>query len=192
VGPWERGIPADARLLVIAEQAEPVAVRLGASFARAVWEGHATVDGLAAHCVEGMDAIRSCWARGILPLIVAPQPALLRDLSPSAVVDARMLKQGGSRLNGPHLLSIGLGPGFRAGVDCDAVVETQRGHWLGRVYWQGGASDDSGVPDAVGGHKAERVVRAPSAGKVSCVRAIGDLAVTARSCHRMVRRCAPD
>jgi xanthine dehydrogenase accessory factor len=85
-----------------------------------------------------------------------------------------MLKRAGEPIGPASLLTIALGPGFRAGADCHAVVETQRGHWLGRVYWEGGASEDSGLPDAVQGHKGERVIRAPSDGVVRCVVAIGD------------------
>ncbi len=161
--------------VVIAEQAQPLAVRLGASFARAAWDGQARVDGLEAQRVEGMAAVRSCWANGLLPLIIAPHIDSLPDLDPAAVIDARMLKMSGPPLSERHRLSIGLGPGFCAGVDCDAVIETQRGHWLGRVYWEGGASEDSGIPDAVRGHQAERVVRAPREGTVRCVRAIGEI-----------------
>ncbi len=160
--------------VVVAERAEPLAVRLGASFARAVWEGQARVDGLSAQLVAGDEAVRTCWARGVLPVVVTEASDSFQDLAPAAVVDARMLKQGGPPLGSRHPFSIGLGPGFRAGVDCDAVVETQRGHWLGRVYWQGGASEDTGMPDAVRGHVAERVVRAPSGGRVTCTAAIGD------------------
>jgi xanthine dehydrogenase accessory factor len=160
--------------VVIVERAEPLAVRLGASYARAVWEEQAEVDGLVAQRVEGTDAVRTCWANSLLPVIVAVQPDSIPFVGQAAIVDARMLKKGGLPLSVERSFSIGLGPGFRAGVDCDAAVETQRGHWLGRVYWQGGPRDDTGMPDPVRGHSAERVVRAPSGGRVTCIKAIGD------------------
>lgn len=161
--------------VVIAEVAVPHAVRLGASFARAVWEGEAHVDGLTARRAPGPEAIRACWMSGAIPVIIAPEIERWDEVAIAGVVDARMLKRGGDPIGPASPLTIGLGPGFRAGMDCHAVVETQRGHWLGRVYWQGGASDDSGVPEAVHGHLGERVVRAPSAGVVRCIAAIGDI-----------------
>lgn len=160
--------------VVIAEVAEPLAVRLGASFAQAVWQGEAHVDGLTARRVSGPEAIQACWMSGAIPVIIAAELEPWDEVAIAAVVDARMLKRAGNPIGPGSPPTVGLGPGFRAGVDCHAVVETQRGHWLGRVYWQGGASDDSGVPDGVHGHLGERVVRAPVAGVVRCVAAIGD------------------
>ena len=160
--------------VVIAEVAVPVAVRLGASFAMAVWEGEAHIDGLTARRVPGPEAIQACWMSGAIPVIIAAELEPWDDVPIAAVVDARMLKHAGDPLGPGAPLTVGLGPGFRAGMDCHAVVETQRGHWLGRVYWQGGASDDSGVPDAMHGHPGERVVRTPAAGVVRRIAAIGD------------------
>ena len=160
--------------VVVAEVAAPLAVRLGASFAMAVWEGEAHVDGLTARRVAGPEAIRDCWMSGAVPVIIAPGFEAWDEVAISAIVDARMLKRAGDPIGQGAPLTVGLGPGFRAGMDCHAVVETQRGHWLGRVYWQGGASDDSGVPAAVHGHLDERVVRAPVAGVVHRIAAIGD------------------
>jgi xanthine dehydrogenase accessory factor len=161
--------------VLIAEVAKPHAVRLGACFARAVWDGEATVDGLVARLVSGPEAIIACWKGGVLPVIVAPRLLSWKAFAVRAVVDARMLKRAGEPLGPASPLTVGLGPGFRAGVDCHAVVETQRGHWLGRVYWEGGASEDSGMPDAVRGHAGERVIRAPIDGVVRCLVTIGDM-----------------
>ena len=160
--------------VVIAEVAAPLAVRLGASFAQAVWEGEAHVDGLTARRVPGPDSVQFCWRSGAIPVVIAAEFERWDEVSIAAVVDARMLKRAGDPIGAGSPLTVGLGPGFRAGTDCHAVVETQRGHWLGRVYWRGGASDDSGVPDAVHGRLGERVVRAPTAGVIRCIAAIGD------------------
>jgi xanthine dehydrogenase accessory factor len=73
------------------------------------------------------------------------------------------------------LLAIGLGPGFQAGLDCHAVIETNRGPALGRVIWQGGAQDDTGIPERVGAYRSERVLRAPAAGVLDAVAEIGAL-----------------
>lgn len=159
--------------VIVSEQAFPLAVRLGASFARAVWDDEVQVDGLTARRVGTIEGIQKSWAEGVLPVVVASEWDLWKGLDIAAVVDARMLKKAGTALGRRHLLHIGLGPGFRAGVDCDAVVETQRGHWLGRVHWRGGAADDSGLPNEVHGHQAERVVRAPAAGVLMSRAAIG-------------------
>jgi xanthine dehydrogenase accessory factor len=110
-----------------------------------------------------------------VPVIVDPEGSTLRRLSPDAVVDARMAKRnlGTSRDDAP--VTIGLGPGFVAGVDVDLVVETKRGHALGRVIESGGAIPDTGTPGRVCGAGPKRVVRSPADGAFESTRAIGDL-----------------
>ncbi|MBK8905020.1 MAG: EF2563 family selenium-dependent molybdenum hydroxylase system protein [Anaerolineaceae bacterium] len=91
------------------------------------------------------------------------------------LIDARMAKRNIDTSPDQAELVIALGPGFTAGVDCHAVIETMRGHTLGRVIWQGAAIPNTGTPGIVAGKGAERVLRAPAEGKVDWRLEIGDL-----------------
>jgi xanthine dehydrogenase accessory factor len=100
-------------------------------------------------------------AEGVIPVLVDPEGEALQVLRPSILVDARMQKVNLGTTKDDAPLVIGLGPGFTAGSDCHAVVETNRGHHLGRVYWRGSAEPNTGTPGAVNGRTGERVLRAP-------------------------------
>lgn len=157
--------------VLVAELPQPLCVRRAVAVAEAVYAGQVTVEGLTARLVA--DPLAGV-APGEVPVIVDPDGAAIRRLRPAVVVDARMAKRPlDTRLTDAPLV-IALGPGFRAGRDCHAVVETQRGHHLGRVYWQGEAASDSGQPEPVRGLSPERVLRAPRAGVFQAVKQIGD------------------
>lgn len=159
--------------VLVAELAQPRVVRRLASAAEAIYAGEHDIEGLhAVHAGSRAEAARAL-ERGQVPVLVDPDAASIAEFEPDVVVDARMLKR---RMNRPRAfagLLIGLGPGFIAGDNCDAVVETMRGHNLGRVYWQGQAAPDTGVPETVKGYNVERVLRAPAAGTVAAVAEIG-------------------
>lgn len=161
--------------VVVTEIPAPTVIRRQVAFATAVWEGETTVDGVRARRVEGVDGIRAAWAEGVLPIVVDPEAAIVRDLRPDVVVDAILAKRNvGTRITDAPLV-IGLGPGFTAGEDVHAVIETMRGHTLGRVIWEGQALPNTGIPGEVGGFAEQRVVRAPCAGVFRGVREIGDM-----------------
>ncbi len=100
-------------------------------------------------------------SKGFIPVLIDPDAVSIPTLHPHVVIDARMLKRAAELIPSPVKLIIGLGPGFTVGQNCHAVIETRRGHTLGRVYWQGSAEEDSGIPDHVSGMGIERVLRAP-------------------------------
>ena len=159
--------------VVMTELERPLAVRRSVSFAQAVYDDETTVEGVTARCVEARN-VRGVLASGAVAVLVDPTGVSLAALQPDVLVDARMAKRNlGTRLSDATLV-IGLGPGFTAGQDCHAVVETNRGHNLGRVVWQGQAEPNTGVPGRIGGADAERVLRAPVAGVVQPLRAIGE------------------
>lgn len=164
--------------LLITELPEPLVVRRLVAFAQAVFEGQTEVEGIVARRVDDLAQATQVAVQGYIPVLVDPKghalEALQRQKSLLALVDARMTKQPpDTDLNAAPLV-IGLGPGFIAGVNCHAVVETQRGHHLGRVSWQGGPEQDTGVPESVGGSGEERVLRAPAEGKLLAHASIGD------------------
>ena len=159
--------------VVMTELAQPLAVRRTVAFAQAVYDDETTVEGVTARCVAFRD-VRGVLASGAVAVLVDPEGASLAALQPDVLVDGRMAKRNlGTRLDDATLV-IGLGPGFTAGEDCHVVVETNRGHNLGRVLWQGPAEPNTGVPGRIGGADADRVLRAPVAGVVQPLRAIGD------------------
>ncbi len=155
------------------ETAQPTVIRRAAAFARAVYEGTATVDGLEARRAHA-DEVRELLAMGIIPVVVDPGGLTIERLRPDVVVDAVVAKRNlGTRISDAPLV-IALGPGFTAGVDAHAVIETNRGHNLGRVIWSGAAEPDTGVPGEIAGHGADRVLRSPTAGVLRAHAIIGD------------------
>jgi xanthine dehydrogenase accessory factor len=153
--------------VAITELPQPQAVRRLVSFAEAVFERETMVEGVTGKLVNDPgDTLRilRVFAQKQIPVLIDPDLQSLRSLRPTVVVDGRMTKHPPELGLGQASLVIGLGPGFKAGVDCHAVVETQRGHLLGRVLWQGTAAEDTGVPEAVSEHGTDRVLRAPADG----------------------------
>ncbi len=111
---------------------------------------------------------------GTIPVIIDPGKDSIAALRPAVVIDARVAKINlDTRIDDAPLV-IALGPGFTAGVDCHAVIETNRGHKLGRVFWEGSAEPDTGIPGSVAGKESERVLRAPADGIVTPVVMIGE------------------
>lgn len=141
--------------VVIAELPHPLAVRRTVSFAEAVYEGRHIVEGVAAQFVE-RDQLQASLDAGEVPVLIDPEADILAKFHFPIVVDARLMKQTPAPLPTPVPLHIGLGPGFHAGENCHAVIETRRSHTLGRVYWTGTAQPDSGEPEG----DPRRVLRA--------------------------------
>lgn len=160
--------------LVISELPQPLAVRRYVSFAEAVYQGEFEVEGVVAKRVDQVEDIDAVLASNKIPVIVDPELDLLHILQPLVLVDARMLKHAPEYQMEIAPLVIGLGPGFVAGEHCHAVIETNRGHKLGRVIWKGAAEADTRIPEAVLQRREERVLRAPSSGIFLPDKEIGD------------------
>ena len=155
--------------VVITELAQPLAVRRAVSFAEAVYAGHHTVEGVTARLVEP-DQLSAKLEAGEIPILIDPDADILSSLQFLVVIDGRLTKQTPAPLPIEPALHIGLGPGFHAGRDCHAVIETRRSHTLGRVYWTGATQPDSGVPEG----DSRRVLRAPNDGVLIARANIGD------------------
>ena len=164
--------------IVVTELAQPTVIRRAVAVASAVYEGKVELEGLVARLAESDQEIRAVLAAGQVPVVIDPRAEVITRLHPTVVVDAIMAKRNtGTKITDAPIV-IGLGPGFTAGVDCHAVVETNRGHDLGRVILEGSAEPNTGVPGSVGGEGARRVLRAPAEGVFRAARAIGDLVQT--------------
>ncbi len=160
--------------VLVTETARPTVIRRAVAFASAVYEGTITVDGITARLVNDDAEIMDAWSAGEVPVLVDPEGAVIQRLQPDVVVDAILAKRNtGTRITDAPIV-VALGPGFAAGTDCHAVVETNRGHNLGRVLLEGSAEPNTGVPGTVGGESAKRVLRAPVDGVFRAARAIGD------------------
>jgi len=169
--------------VMITELSQPLVVRRTVAFAEAVYAGAVTVEGLSGQRVDASDLQAALQrsvvllGRGVVPVLVDPAAgvldALRADGSRTVLVDARMMKRPPELPRNAADLFIGLGPGFTAGEDCDAVIETNRGHSLGRVIWNGMAEADTGIPEGVANKTAERVLRAPADGLLDGLVEIG-------------------
>lgn len=161
------------RVLVL-ETPEPMAVRRCAAVCEAVYEGSAEVEGMSAVRIPDAAEAGAVIDAGKIPVLVDPEGSCIPVLKPDVVIDALVAKRnvGTNRSMAP--LTIGLGPGFTAGKDVDYVIETMRGHNLGRVIEHGSAMPNTGVPGLIAGHASDRVIHAPVSGVIRNIREIGD------------------
>jgi xanthine dehydrogenase accessory factor len=157
--------------MVVLELEHPLTVRRTVSLATAVIEGKVTVEDLEGVKIQSAGEAVSLAAEGTIPVMVSPTIPFFER---SVVVDARLAKHKLDTSIDQAPLVVALGPGFVAGVDCHAVVETMRGHRLGRVIWEGPAAPDTGVPGMVGGASEHRLLRAEVGGEVQWDAEIGD------------------
>jgi xanthine dehydrogenase accessory factor len=169
--------------VVVCELPTPLTVRRTVAVSSAVLDGTVDVEGLVGRRVSDPAEAAEVAAAGVdrgagspvtVAVLVAPDLPDRRDLAPDVVVDARLAKRNLDTTIDDAPLVVALGPGFTAGRHCHAVVETLRGHRLGRVLWEGSAAPDTGTPGTVGGKGGERVLRAPAAGRARWRVAIGD------------------
>ncbi len=161
--------------VMASEQAQPTVLRRTVSFAEAVTQGQISVEGITARRAYTRDDVEQAFARGDIPVVVDAEGAFIRAMRPTVLVEATLSKRNSGITIDDAPIVIALGPGYEAGKDVHAVIETNRGHNLGRVYLQGCAEPNTGVPGMIGGYAAERLLRAPCAGVLYGLRQIGDL-----------------
>ena len=159
--------------VVVCETAVPTSIRRTVCFSEAVRLGETEVEGVTAR-LAALPDLPDLLGRGIVPVLADPEGACIPALAPDAVVDAIIAKRNlGTRMDMAPVV-VAAGPGFTAGVDCHAVVETMRGHYLGRVIYDGAALPNTDVPGLIGGYAGERVLRAPADGVFQGAKRIGD------------------
>jgi xanthine dehydrogenase accessory factor len=160
--------------VLITEAEAPTAVRRTLAFAEAVYEGVQTVEGVKALKVSSLKQAFAVWESGGIPVIVDPEAVSRQAIRPAVLIDATMAKKNQSTTISDAPLVIGVGPGFTAGMNVHAVIESNRGYHLGRVLWHGQAEPDTGVPAPVAGHAETRVLRVPRSGRFRALKRIGD------------------
>jgi xanthine dehydrogenase accessory factor len=160
--------------IVMTEISEPTTVRRTVAFSQAVYDKEVNVEGIKGVLAQGKQDIYKIIEEGNIPVIVDEKAEIIKEIKPEVIVDAIIAKRNIGTKIGDAEIVIALGPGFTAGVDCHCVVETKRGHYLGKAIYNGGAIPNTGVPGAIGGYTTERIIRASCDGVISPVSKIGD------------------
>lgn len=160
---------------VVTELERPLAVRRLVSLAEAVYRDQVEVEDLRGVRVKNPEAAMHVLVEGAIPVLIDPAAESLRSFEAVAMVDARMSKTNPELDLSAAPMTVGLGPGFEVGFHVHAVVETARGHRMGRVFWQGSAQPDTGIPDPVVGKDQDRVLRAPVSGVFEANAELGTL-----------------
>ena len=157
---WRSGFP-----VVMTELPQPLTIRRTVAFAEAVYAGEVKVEEITARRVSDVADVESAWQAHVIPVLTGCHEDCVAAVKPAVLVDAILSKRNiGTRLADAPFV-VGLGPGFTASQDVHAVVETNRGHYLGRVLWSGSAQPDTGVPGDIAGYSRERVIYAPADGE---------------------------
>jgi len=156
------------------ETSNPQAVRREVAFSEAVYDSEKEVEGIAAKRVESPDHISEVWREGKIPVLIDPEAKIIDFLKPDVLIDATLAKRNLDTKISDAPLVVGLGPGFHAGRDVHLVIETNRGHNLGRIIANGEAEPNTGIPGSIAGYTEERVIRAPKDGSFNALKKIGD------------------
>lgn len=161
--------------VVMADIAHPTAIRRTVCFSQAIVNGETAVEDVTARLAKNAEDVNSILARGEIPVLIDPEARMAQELKVDALVDAILAKRNlGTKITDAPIV-IGVGPGFTAGGDCHAAVETMRGHTLGRVIYEGSPLPNTNVPGLIGGYAGERVLRAPDDGIFHLLQDIGSV-----------------
>ncbi len=154
---------------------KPSAIRRQAALCEAVYDGSATVEGVICRKITDLNDIERCFERCEVPLLVDEKLECLKKIKPVAVIDAIIAKKNLGTTMDMAFVTIALGPGFVAGEDVHAVIETQRGHNLGRVIYRGSAAPNTGIPGIIAGESVKRVIHSPATGEIKHLVNIGEI-----------------
>lgn len=160
--------------VLVLETETPTTIRRKAALSEAVYDGIAVVEDIKGVLVFKEEEIQEAWDKGFVPVVVDPKGNFIEKLKPMAVVDGILAKKNLGTTKDMAPITIGLGPGFKAGLDVDIVIETMRGHNLGRLIFQGYAQKNTGSPGNIGGYDIERVIYSSFQGKIVNLKEIGD------------------
>lgn len=150
--------------LLVVEKPEPTAIRRTVSFASAVYQDTLEIEGVTGKRARNFEEVKQCWQKREVPVTTTNETNILTSFQPDIIIDGRMLKERTDQSIDEASLVIGIGPGFTVNKNCNLAVETNRGHHLGRVIYQGSTAENTGSPGNVNGYTDERVIHAPEAG----------------------------
>ena len=161
--------------VIMSELPVPLCIRRTIAFSSAVFDSSANVEDAKAVLIKDISEANTVWEEGMIPVIVDENAEKILSLSPDVLIDARIIK---TYREDTHIddapLVIGMGPGFTAGKNADCVIETNRGHNMGRVFWKGEAEPDTGIPGTIQGEGIRRVIKSPCDGVFNPTVQIGD------------------
>ncbi len=161
--------------VLVLEDAHPSAIRREVAFCEAVYDGAKTVERVTCRLASSLHEVHTILKDGDVAMLIDPEAHYINSFNHEALVDAILAKKNMGTHRGMADLTIGLGPGFCAGQDVDWVVETMRGHNLGRIIREGYALKNTGVPGIIGGFGAERVIHSPATGRIGVRRSISTM-----------------
>lgn len=182
--------------IVMTEIEMPTTVRRTVAFSQAVFDGSTEVEGVKAVLADDVSEVYKILKQGDIPVVIDSDAEIIKKINPDVVVDAIISKVncGNTQINDAPIV-VAVGPGFTAGVDCHCVVESQRGHYLGRTIYEGSAIPNTGVPGNIGGYTVERIIRATGDGIIKPAVQIGDyveqgqiVAYVAQSCNEGINK----
>lgn len=159
--------------VVACEIEKPTSIRRYVSLSEAVFDGEAAVEDVAAKKCANLDEIKKAWEEDKVAVIVDPELKIIEELKPNILVDGILAKKNLGTSKDLAPITVAIGPGFTAGVDVDIVVETKRGHDLGRLIFKGEPAPNSGAPGAIDGHTTDRVLYAPAEGNIKVIKDLG-------------------
>ena len=160
--------------ILITEMSKPSAIRRNVALCEAVYDGQKTVEDVTAVRCNSFTEVKEVLSKNQIPLLIDPSMEILKETQPDIVVDAILAKKNLGTTKDMAPLTIALGPGFEAGRDVDLVIETMRGHQLGRIISQGAALQNTGVPGLIAGESAKRVIHAPTEGVMHLHKELAD------------------
>lgn len=161
--------------VVVIDIKQPTAIRRKVSFAEAIYNKEIEVEGVKAIFSNSLEETYRLIEKGNIPVLVDENAEIVSKIKPLVVVDSILAKKNLGTSRDMASITIGVGPGFEAGIDVDFVVETNRGHYLGRVIENGRAIEDTGIPGNTLGYTEERIIRALGEGVVKNYHKIGDI-----------------
>ncbi|MBN1057485.1 EF2563 family selenium-dependent molybdenum hydroxylase system protein [Clostridium botulinum] len=160
--------------IVMTEISQPTTVRRTVAFSQVVYDKKVEVEGITAELASNKENIKKIVEEGNVAVLVDEKAKIIDEIKPKIIIDAIIAKKNlGTKIDDANIV-IALGPGFTAGIDCHCVIETKRGHYLGKAIYKGSAIPNTGVPGEVGGFSKERIIRATTDGKILPVFKIGD------------------
>lgn len=159
---------------LVLETTKPAAIRRQVSFCEAVYTGSWKVEDMEAVRIKKPEDCFKVFEEGKVPVLIDPKGTAIKTLKPDIVVDAIIAKRNLGTTIDMAPMTVAVGPGFEAGRDVTCVVESMRGHNLGRIFWEGCALPDTKTPGNIGGYTKERVIHAAADGIVEAVKEIGD------------------
>ncbi|MDV4152704.1 selenium-dependent molybdenum cofactor biosynthesis protein YqeB [Clostridium sp. AL.422] len=161
--------------VIILEVEKPTAIRRNVAFSDAIYNGETSVEGIIAIRVNNINEMNEAHKNNFIPILVDPEGKIINEVKPLVVIDAILAKKNLGTNKNMSPITIALGPGFKAGKDVDVVIETMRGHNLGRLIFDGYAMPNTGVPGEIGGYSKERVIYSDSDGVIRNISSIGEI-----------------